>query len=151
MNIEDCHRKRMLREMGPDVPMSDKALDMAYEKLNRAVDLKEDGFNEEAVVASYSGMFQAARSLLFREGIIEKNHYCVVLYMKENHEDSIGPELISWLDMYRTERHLWFYGVESLRTNREEAEEAIYRANKFIDRISRLLENKKRSVQEEGT
>ena len=89
-------------------------------------------------------MFQAARSLLFKEGIIEKNHYCVVLYPKENHIDSIGSELISWLDLYRTERHSWFYGVEPLDTDEEEAEEAIERSNKFIEKISNLKKKKKK-------
>jgi uncharacterized protein (UPF0332 family) len=84
-------------------------------------------------------MFQAARSLLYKEGIVEKNHYCVVLYLKENHSDSIGLELIGWLDMYRVERHSWFYGVEPLDTDENEAEEAIERSNRFIDKVSVMI------------
>lgn len=94
--------------------MSEKAMDMAYEKLERSVELKEKGFMEESIVAAYSGMFQVARALLYSEGITEKNHYCVVLYLRREHMGDLGPELIGWLDQYRVERHNWFYGVESL-------------------------------------
>ncbi len=119
--------------------MSNKALDMAYEKLERANSLMEKGFHDEAVVASYSAMFQAARALLFSEGIVEKSHYCVILYLEDKHKNSLGMELISWLDLYRIERHTWFYGVESMDTNETGSEEAIERSNEFIDRISKIL------------
>jgi len=142
MRLEDCFRRRLLRRETPNHLMSNKALDMAYEKLARAVDLKENGFFDEAVVASYSAMFQAARALLFNEGVMEKSHYCVVLYLRENHKKTLGMELIGWLDMYRTERHAWFYGIESMNVDEVEAGEAIERSNKFIDRISKLLLNK---------
>lgn len=79
MRLEDCYRNRILRKGRPNLLMSEKAIDMAYEKLDRSVDLKEKGFLEESVVASYSAMFQAARALLYSEGITEKNHFCVIL------------------------------------------------------------------------
>ena len=129
----------MLRRETPNTLMSGKALDMAYDKLDRAIELREKGFHDEAVVASYSAMFQAARALLFSEGVVEKSHYCVILYLKDNHKNSLGMELISWLDLYRIERHTWFYGVESMDTDETGSEEAIDRSNEFIDRISNIL------------
>lgn len=52
---------------------------------------------------------------------------------------NLGPELIGWLDMYRVERHTWFYGVESLGTEETEAEDAIDRSNRFIDAVCKIL------------
>jgi uncharacterized protein (UPF0332 family) len=139
MRLEDCFKMRHLRMTHPDNDMSEKALDMAFEKLDRATELHEREFYDESVVSSYSSMFQAARAILFKEGVIEKNHFCVVLYLTEHHSADLGTDLISWLDTYRLERHQWFYGVESLGTNIEESEAAIRRAGDFLEKAEKIL------------
>ncbi len=143
MRLEDCFKGRQLRRGRPDINMARKSMEMAFEKLERASELQEKEFYEESVVASYSAMFQAARAILFVEGIIEKNHYCVVLYLTENHKDDLGLDLISWLDTYRLERHQWFYGVERLGTDSDESEDAIDRSTKFLERAKEILNKKK--------
>lgn len=140
MRLDDCYRKRMLKERSPNPLMSGKAMEMAYQKLNRSVELDENGFHEEAVVASYSGMFQAARALLFKDGVTERSHYCVILYLRKNYRDVLGDEMISWLDMYRNERHAWFYGVETMQIDYIESKEAIERSSDFIEKTSEILE-----------
>jgi uncharacterized protein (UPF0332 family) len=122
--------------------MAERALDMAFDKIARANELHANGFFDESLVASYSAMFQAARAVLFNEGIIEKNHYCVILYLTERHSSDIGLEMISWLDTYRLERHQWFYGVERLGTDMQESEEAIRRAGEFLERAQKVLNRK---------
>lgn len=80
-------------------------MEMAFQRLEKAKDLRSSGFHEECLVASYSAMLMAARALLFRDGIIEKSHYCVILYLRDIYNEKIGEGPISWLDVYRVERH----------------------------------------------
>ena len=82
-----------------------KALEMAELKRQRAQELFENDFFEESIVSSYTSMFQAARALLFHEGIIEKSHVCVVAYLREHYSSALGQDKINWLDTYRLERH----------------------------------------------
>ena len=83
MRTNDCFKKRLLRKGKPDFLKASKALEMSEIKLERAQDLFENGFYEESIVASYTSMFQASRALLFKDGITEKSHACVVSYLKE--------------------------------------------------------------------
>ncbi len=92
---------------------SKKALEMANIKIERAKELFESGFYEESIVSSYTGMFHSARALLFKDGITEGNHACVVAYLAEHCGQSIGRDRINWLDTYILERHESFYGMES--------------------------------------
>jgi len=74
MKTSDCFKKRLLRNITPDKLKMKKALEMAEY-------LFSNEFYEESIVSSYTSMFQAARALLFRDGIIEKSHACVVAYL----------------------------------------------------------------------
>ncbi len=139
MRVEDCFRERKLRKVQSDPLKVGRALEAANEKLKRAEELHNKGFFEEAVVASYSSMFQGARALLFKDGIIEKNHYCVILYLNERYLKEIGPDMVQWLDTYRVERHQWFYGTEPLRTSEDESSMSIERAGEFLRRIEKEL------------
>jgi uncharacterized protein (UPF0332 family) len=58
---------------------------MAEVKRQRAQDLFDNAFFEESIVSSYTSMFQAARALLFHDGVIEKSHACVVAYLREHY------------------------------------------------------------------
>jgi uncharacterized protein (UPF0332 family) len=140
VKIEDCYRNRLLRKTGPDLGKSSRSLEMAFERLNKAIELRNSDSHEECLVAAYSAMLMAARALLFRDGIIEKNHYCVVLYLRKNYFKDIGEGPISWLDIYRSERHQWFYGIDGLTTSDIGSQTAIGNASRFIDIIEGILE-----------
>jgi uncharacterized protein (UPF0332 family) len=142
MRLQDCYKTRALRKNKKDPEKAKRSLNMAYERLDKASELHDKGFHEECVVASYSSMLMGARALLFTDGIVEKNHYCVILYLQEHYMAGIGPELISWLDTYRVERHQWFYGLDGISVEPEDSEDALDRANRFIDKISTLINGK---------
>jgi len=149
MNTKDCFKKRLLRRSAPDLLKSEKALDISQKKLERAYELFENGFYEEVIVTSYTSMFQAARSLLFNDGIIEKSHICVVLYLYEKYSSKLGRNKISWLDAFRVERHESFYGLENSEIESEDAEGALEKNEKFIETVCLILEKAKPELQEE--
>jgi uncharacterized protein (UPF0332 family) len=133
MRIDDCFEKRLLRRTKPDSLKVTKALEIAEVKKERALDLFEHEFFEESIVASYTSMFQAARSILFHDGIIEKSHACVVSYLKEHYSSTLGQNMINWLDTYRLERHESLYGLEKTSIDEDEAKDAIEKSEKFLE------------------
>ena len=132
MKTSDCFKKRLLRNITPDKLKMKKALEMAE-------DLFSNEFYEDSIVSSYTSMFQAARALLFRDGIIEKSHACVVAYLKEHYTQTLGPDRINWLDTYRLERHESMYGLEKSIVEKNEAEDALEKSEKFLWSINKII------------
>ncbi len=139
MKASECFQKRLLRKTKPDLLKVTKALEMAELKRERAQDLFENDFFEESIVSSYTSMFQAARALLFHDGIIEKSHACVVAYLKEYYSSELGQDKINWLDTYRLERHESFYGLEKYNVDENEAEDALEKSEKFLESVQQIL------------
>ena len=141
MRTSDCFKKRLLRKTKPDKLKMKKALEMAELKRDRAEDLFNNEFYEESIVSSYTCMFQAARALLFLDGVIEKSHACVVSYLRENYATTLGHDKISWLDTYRLERHESFYGLEKSTIDKQEAEDALEKSERFLYSVNKVLRN----------
>jgi len=139
MRVNDCFKKRLLRKGKHDFLKAQKALEMSERKRERAENLFESGFYEESIVSSYTSMFQATRALLFRDGITEKNHVCVIAYLREYYVKSLGPDRISWLDTYRLERHESFYGLDPSELDKQEAKDAIDKTEKFFSSIKDIV------------
>jgi uncharacterized protein (UPF0332 family) len=139
MKASECFQKRLLRRTKPDPLKVTKALEMAEVKRQRAQELFENDFFEEAIVSSYTSMFQAARALLFHDGIIEKSHACVVAYLREHYSSELGQDKINWLDTYRLERHESFYGLEKSNVDEHEAEDALEKSVKFLESVQQIL------------
>jgi uncharacterized protein (UPF0332 family) len=142
MRVNDCFKKRLLRKDKPDMLKLKKALEMAEAKRERALELFDNSFFEESIVASYTGMFQASRALLFKDGIIERSHACVIAYLREKYVKNLGHDRVGWLDTYRLERHESFYGLESSRFNKMEAKDALDKSEKFLQSIKAIIGKK---------
>jgi uncharacterized protein (UPF0332 family) len=66
MTLKDCFDKGLLRKRRPDLFKSERAMEIAKEDLNLALDLMNHGFYIDTRLWSYTSMLQAARSLLFK-------------------------------------------------------------------------------------
>ncbi len=150
MRLDDCFKKRLLREDRADNFKSRKALEMADLKIARARELFESGFYEESIVSSYTSMFHAARALLFRDGIIERSHACVIAYLSEHYRKSLGHHLINWLNTYRLERHESFYGMDTLEVDESEVNDALKKAEKFLESVRSIIEKRNTNIGEDG-
>jgi uncharacterized protein (UPF0332 family) len=139
MKASECFQKRLLRRTKPDPLKVIKALEMAEVKGQRAQDLFDNNFFEESIVSSYTSMFQAARALLFHDGVIEKSHACVVAYLREHYSSELGQDKVNWLDTYRLERHESFYGLEKSNVDEHEAEDALEKSEKFLGTVQQIL------------
>ncbi len=139
MRTSECFKRRLLRKTKPDKLKVMKALEMAELKRGRSVELFNNDFYEESIVSSYTCMFQAARALLFKDGVIEKSHACVVAYLRENYTTALGQDRINWLDTYRLERHESFYGLEKSTMDKQEAEDALDKSERFLYSVNHIM------------
>ena len=110
MKVNDCFKKGLLRKSKIDDAIIFKEIENAYRHLDNANKCLIDEMYDLAVVSIYTSMFHAARSLLFRDGIKERSHVCVVGYLQDKYPDL--SEYIAILDNYRRSRHTMLYGIE---------------------------------------
>jgi uncharacterized protein (UPF0332 family) len=91
-----------------------------------------------SIIQGYYAMFHAARALLYKDGIQEKSHYAISVYLKEKYSSKIPLPIINFLEIHRTERHEAIYGFE-YKPKKEDAELAIKDAETFIKEIKEIL------------
>jgi len=138
MNIDECFKRRMLRKTPPDIKKAKRSLEIAENKLETAKDAFEKELYGPTIIYGYTSMFHSSRALLYRDGIQEKSHICLVLYIRENYSDKIPPYLINSLDSFRKERHETLYGLDFIET-RKDAELSIHDAKQFLSIAKKIL------------
>ena len=140
MNILECFEKRLLRKINPDLEKSKKSLETAKIKLEEAKRLFEAGFFNDSFTNTYTSMFHASRFLLYKDGVQEKSHYAVYVYIKEKYSKKIPLNLINSFNFLRDERHEIFYGFDEEIT-KNQAEKAILDAEDFLGEVENLYKN----------
>ena len=140
LDLEECWKKGLLKKIKFKKWLVSNSIKTAKRNLQNAKQSFLAGIYDGAVFFAYMGMFHAAKAILFRDGIRERSHKCIILYLKEKYEKSgiIPSYLIHVLDSHRIERHEIVYGFEFVAT-KEDAEVAIEDAKEFIGQIERLL------------
>ncbi|HLC75131.1 MAG TPA: HEPN domain-containing protein [Candidatus Nanoarchaeia archaeon] len=139
MNLNDCFQQGLLKKEQPDKLKAQKSIEIAVHKLSLAKKLLNVKIYEETVTSSYACMFHAARALLFRDGIREKSHYALFLYIKEKYDGKIEKRFINELNALRLQRHEISYGLEKLSISHEEAASLIALSEEFLTVAQRLL------------
>ena len=132
MNVKECFEKGLLKLDKIDLEKAKKSLEIAKHKLEIAKKVFDIELYEETITNSYSSMFHAARALLFKDGIKEKSHYGLFVYIQEKYKDKIEPRFINELNSLRLERHELLYGLEKSNINEIEAEDIIGIVGNFI-------------------
>jgi len=138
MNVDECFKKRMLRKTPPDIKKAERSLEIAEHKLETAKDAFGKKLYGPTIIYGYTSMFHSSRALLYRDGIQEKSHICLVLYVRENYSNKIPPYLINSLDSFRKERHETLYGLDFIET-RKDAELSIKDAEQLLGTVKKIL------------
>ena len=138
MKVEECFERRLLRKIKADNEKATRSLEMAYKKLKLAKTSFEKELYDICIVYSYMAMFHSARALLYKDGVQEKSHACLVIYLKEKYADKIPYYLLQSLDVLRKERHEALYGLEYAST-KDDAEMAIKDAEEFLEIVEGML------------
>jgi uncharacterized protein (UPF0332 family) len=120
----------------------ERAMELAHLDLERAGKLLRSEFYMESRLLSYTAMFQAARALLFRDGVFERSHACVAEYLREKYVKPhiIEMNFVNWLDDLRVVRHESLYGLEIMEDSSYEAEDSYDKASQFIEKIVQVLD-----------
>ena len=138
MNVNECIRERLLRRISIDKEKVRSSIKTAEQKIFEAKELFAKEFFNQAVVNAYTAMFHSARAILYKDGIQEKSHYAISIYLREKYSDKIPLPVINFLEIHRTERHEAMYGLE-YKPEKNDAELAIKDAEIFIKEIKKLL------------
>ena len=125
--------------MEPSLTKSEQSMLQARDWLSEAEKNLEAEALRSAISSAYLAVFHSARAVLFRDGVREKSHYCIGLYLQRYVEDGILE--VDWpmlFDRIRSVRHADQYSFMALPTE-EEVQASIDLAERFIERMERLL------------
>ena len=137
--IEECFRRGLLRRVEPSATKSAESLRRAGEWLDEAEKNVAAEAYRSALASTYLAFFHAARTVLFRDGVREKSHYCVGIYLEKYVEQNVLEEKwVMLFDRMRSARHTDQYSFH-IPPSSEEVESAMKAAESFIERIARLM------------
>ena len=136
MNLEECFAKRLLVRVTKDAENASRSLQISRDYLADAARNNEIGCYKVVLILCYTSMFHAARALLFRDGVKERSHLCIPVYVRAQYPDL--ERLANLLDSYRELRHGVFYRM-GISVDEGEAAEALRSARGFLSRIETIV------------
>jgi uncharacterized protein (UPF0332 family) len=137
--LDECYERGLLRKVPASNDKAMQSLSQAREWVNEAGYDCDAGALRSALMAAYMGYFHAARAVLFRDGVREKSHYCIGVYLESYREKGLLED--AWVlqfDRMRGLRQSDQYSLDA-RPTLAEVRQAVTDAGIFIDRIERLL------------
>lgn len=136
MELEDCFRKGLLVKGPADVESARRSLKLARQCINDAEKIMPIDSYRPVILWSYTAMFHAARAILFLDGIRERSHECIPLYLQERYPALYASANL--LDTYRKYRHEAIYGLE-FEAGKNDALTAIAVAKEFVSTVERAI------------
>ena len=136
--VNECIKFRLLRKIKPDLEKTRKSLELSDNRVKKCETIIKLEIYDLSIVEAYLGMFHAARGLLYKEGMQEKSHYAVYIYLKEKHSNKIPLHILNFLNIHRIQRHEAMYGFE-FNPTKEDAERALEDARIFIKEIKKVI------------
>lgn len=139
MKVSDCFKEGLLKRTTPSKQYAIKSLETSPLYIQNAKENLTLNNKNLVIFCSYTAMFHAARALLFRDGIKERSHLCIVSYLRETYPRL--KRLANQLDAYRRNRHNTLYALDFLISD-DEAQQAINDAEQFYTQIKDILDKK---------
>ncbi len=131
-NLNDCFELGYLKKMAPNKASADRSIMLSLKKLDAAEIILAQGVFDISLITSYTAMFHAARAVLFRDGVKERSHECIPVYLKEKYSEL--ETLANILDSYRRFSHDAIYGLD-FTIDEKEAKAALDSAKEFLAKI----------------
>ena len=140
MKMAECFQKGLLKRTTPDMENALRSLELSKSNIEDAIENISIHRYRVVAISSYSSMFHAARAILFMDGIKERSHECIPIYLKEKYKDL--ETIANTLDAYRRFRHDAIYGL-NFSIDEEESKAALNSAKDFLERIRIFIEKSK--------
>jgi len=137
MKIAECFQKGLLKRTSTDMENALRSLELSRSNIEDAVENFSIHRYRVVAISSYSSMFHAARAILFRDGIKERSHECIPVYLKETYPQL--ETLANILDSYRRFRHDAIYGLD-FAIDDKEAKAALDSAKEILEKIRIFIE-----------
>ncbi len=134
MKIEDCFKKQLLIKKKQSLEKAQKSLDTAEVYIQKAKDNFKIKNYDITIVVAYTSMFHSLRSILFKDGIKERSHICLLSYIKDTYPELSG--IVNSVDIYRRFRHTALYGLETPEFQ-DEAETSIEIAREVYNTVEK--------------
>ncbi|MEW5936681.1 MAG: HEPN domain-containing protein [Candidatus Thermoplasmatota archaeon] len=133
-----------MKEVEPDIIKAREALGLATHYLERAEGNLKIGYSDVSLICAYNAMLHSARALLFRDGIKERSHACVGIYLREKYSDpnKIPEKYVNLFDLTRKARHKTQYGGR-IEVPENEAADAIREAREFHSLVVKIIGEQK--------
>jgi len=129
-----------LKRTSPDRENALRSLELSRSNIEDAIENMSIHRYRVVAISSYSSMFHAARAILFRDGIKERSHECIPVYLKEKYPEL---EILSnILDSYRRFRHDAIYGLD-FAIDEKEAKAALDSAKEILEKIKFFIDDDK--------
>lgn len=140
-DLDDCFADGKLQAVPPSDEKAMESLKTARAYLQEAQQVTQIGSYRLATNGVYMAWFHAARAILFRDGIREKNHFCIEQYLRTYvPSGKLDSKWIILLARIRTRRNQNQYSFE-VPASKEEIEGLLELAEQFIGTIEDLLKN----------
>lgn len=136
MNIDQCFRNGLLRRTQPSPRSVEKSLSMSLRFIGSAEENLEMKNHGLVLFCSYTSMFHAARAILFRDGIKERSHICIAIYVGETYPQL--KDLARMLDVYRMSRHTSIYSLDA-EGDENDARLSLIDARSFYGSVVKFL------------
>lgn len=136
MKTAECFRKGLLKKTQPDMENAKRSLKLSRSNIEDAVENLSIHRYRVVAVSSYTAMFHAARAVLLKDGIKERSHECIPVYIKEKYPEL--ETLANTLDAYRRFRHDAIYGLDFV-LDEMEAKVALNSAKEFLEKIRSII------------
>jgi uncharacterized protein (UPF0332 family) len=137
--ISDCYERGLLRKVDPSQEKAAASISHAREWVNEARKDLGIGAVRSSLVAVYMGYFHSARAVLYHDGIREKSHYCIGVYLETYVEKKqLEEEWVVLFDHMRGLRQADQYSLDA-RPTEQEAAAAVEGADRFINRMEELI------------
>lgn len=135
LNLKECFEKGYLREIPMSSEKAQSNLSSALEFLKDAEANFRDNRFKSSLILTYLACLNASKALLFKNGISEGSHVCIVLYLRENY-----PALKNLVDKYnslRSRRHSIQYSGTSIDS--VEVKDYLNFSQEFLNKVKEVL------------
>ncbi len=138
--IDMCFEKGLLRRSSRSIGLAKKSIKQARSFLSDTEKLMDAEMDRMAVIALYNAFFHAARTLLFKDGMKERSHYCVARYVEAEYvlKKKLDKKFVLVLDSLRDMRHTTQYSLDVIEID-EDLNEIYNSCIDFISEVEKLI------------
>ena len=138
--VDKCFEKGLLRKTVKSRKMALQDIKQAEFFLHESLDLIELKKKEMASIAMYHVVFHAARALLYLNGVKERSHYCLQMYLEEKYikNKKLDSSDLSLFDLLRGLRQEVQYNVTKIKFEHD-LNDLYNKTEKFVEKIKRII------------